>query len=143
MNDCYLIDSILFIYLFFCLATKKLDCKVKEKSWEKKQKNKEKRQHIIWHVNFVLLCNWNNHLLIPIFATHFLQTRFNQARLPCGLNSCIIFYFILFKHGPSPCDLLEEIEELWFGGYGSVPYGPFAWAQPMHATKWARDTGST
>ena len=109
----------------------------------KKIKNKEKRQHILWHVNFVLLCNWNNHLLMPIFATHFLQTRFNQARLPCGLNSCIIFYFILFKHGPSPCDLLGEIEELCFGGYGSVPYRPFAWAQPMCATKWARDTGST
>ena len=82
-------------------------------------------------------------VLIPIFATHFLQARFNQAWLPCGLNSCIIFYFILFKHGPSLCDLLGEIEEVWFGGYGSVPFGPFAWAQPMRATKWARDTGST
>ena len=81
-------------------------------------------------------------MLIPIFATHFLQTRFNQARLPCGLNSCIIFYFILFKHGPSSCDLLGEIEEVWFGGYGLVSFWPFAWAQPMRATKWARDTGS-
>ena len=82
-------------------------------------------------------------VLIPIFATHFLQARFNQAWLPCGLNSCIILYFIFFKHGPSPCDLLGEIEEVWFGGYGSVPFGPFAWAQPMRATKWARDIGST
>ena len=32
---------------------------------------------------------------------------------------------------------------MWFGGYGSVPFGPFVWAQPMRATKWARDTGST
>ena len=75
-------------------------------------------------------------MLIPIFATHFVQ-----ARLPCGLNSYIIFYS--FKYGPSPCDLLGEIEEVWFGGYGSVPFGPFAWAQPMHATKWVRDIGST
>ena len=39
--------------------------------------------------------------------------------------------------------LIGEIEEVWFGGYGSFPFGPFAWAQPMCATKWARDTGST
>ena len=82
-------------------------------------------------------------MLIPIFATHFLQAWFNQARLPCRLNSCIIFYFILFKHGPSPNNLLGEIEEVWFGWYESVPFGPFAWAQRMRATKWARDTGST
>ena len=31
-------------------------------------------------------------MLIPIFATHFIQTRFNQARLPYGLDSCVIFY---------------------------------------------------
>ena len=31
----------LFIYLFFCLDTKKLDCKVKEKSWEKNKKQRE------------------------------------------------------------------------------------------------------
>ena len=36
-------------------------------------------------------------MLIPIFATHFIQARFNQARLPCGLNSCIILYFILLS----------------------------------------------
>ena len=82
-------------------------------------------------------------VLIPIFVTHFLQVRFNQARLPCGLNSCILFYFILFKHGLSPYDLLGEIKEVWFGGYKSVPFKPFAWAQPICATKWARDTGST
>ena len=32
-------------------------------------------------------------ILISIFAIHFLQAQFNQARLPCGLNSCIIFFF--------------------------------------------------
>ena len=36
-----------------------------------------------------------------------------------------------------------EIEEVWFGGYGLVRFRPFAWAQLMHATKWARDTSST
>ena len=36
-------------------------------------------------------------VLIPIFMTHFLQARFNQARLPCRFNSCIIFYFILLS----------------------------------------------
>ena len=32
------------------------------------------------------------HVLIPIFTIHFLQ-----ARLNCGLNSCIILYFILLS----------------------------------------------
>ena len=36
-------------------------------------------------------------MLIPIFATNFIQTRFNQVRLPYGLDSCIIFYFILLS----------------------------------------------
>ena len=36
-----------------------------------------------------------------------------------------------------------EIEEVWFGGYGLVPFGPFGLAQPMCATKWARDADST
>ena len=34
--------------------------------------------------------------------------------------------------------LIGKIEEVWFGGYGLVPFKPFAWAQHMHAT-----TGST
>ena len=38
---------------------------------------------------------------------------------------------------------IGEIEEVWFGGYELVPSGPFAWAQHMCATKWARDTSST
>ena len=65
-------------------------------------------------------------VLILIFATYFLQALFNQARLPCRLNSCIIFYFYSFKHGPSSCDILGEIKKVWFGGYRSVPFGPFA-----------------
>ena len=32
-----------------------------------------------------------------------------------------------------------EIEEVWFGGYVLVFFGPFAWAQSMRATKWVRD----
>ena len=81
-------------------------------------------------------------MLIPIFVTHFVQARFNQAWLPCGLNSCIILYFILLIMAQAHATY-GEIEEVWFGGYGSVSFGPFAWVQPMRATKWARDTGST
>ena len=36
-------------------------------------------------------------MLISIFATHFVQAQFNQARLPYGLNSYILFYFILLS----------------------------------------------
>ena len=76
-------------------------------------------------------------LLIPIFATHFVQ-----AQLPCELNLCIILYFILLSMTQAHATY-GEIEEVWFGGYGLVLFGPFAWAQLMHATKWARDTSST
>ena len=79
-------------------------------------------------------------LLILIFTTHFLQAQLNRVQLPCGLNSCILLYS--FKHGPSPCDILGKIEEMWFGGYESVSFRPFAWAQPMRATKWVRGTNS-
>ena len=81
-------------------------------------------------------------MLILIFATHFVQARFKQAQLSCELNSCIIFYFIFLSMAQAHATY-EEIEEVWFGGYGSVPFGPFTWAQPIRATKWARDTGST
>ena len=33
--------------------------------------------------------------------------------------------------------------DMWFGGYGSIPFGLFARPQHMRTTKWARDTGST
>ena len=81
-------------------------------------------------------------MLIPIFATHFVQARFKQAQLPCELNSCIILYFILLSMAQAHATY-REIEEVWFGGYGSVPFGPFTWAQPKRATKWAKDTGNT
>ena len=35
-------------------------------------------------------------MLIPIFATYFLQAWLNRARLHYGLNSCTILYYILF-----------------------------------------------
>lgn len=38
---------------------------------------------------------------------------------------------------------IEEFEGVWFEGYESVFFGPFAWTQLMRAIKWARDTGST
>ena len=40
-------------------------------------------------------------LLIPIFLTPFFYKP----------DSCIIFYFILLKHGPSPCDLLRKLRK--------------------------------
>ena len=39
-------------------------------------------------------------------------------------------YFILFhsfKYDPSPCDIFGEIKRVWFGGYGPISFGPFAW----------------
>ena len=89
-----------------------------------------------------LLHRLRNLLLIPIFMTHFVQARFKQGGLPCELNSCIILYFILLSMTQAYVTY-GEIEEVWFRGYGLVLFGPFAWAQPMRATKWARDTGST
>ena len=38
---------------------------------------------------------------------------------------------------------MGETEEVWFGGYELVFFEPFARAQTKHATKWARDIGST
>ena len=64
-------------------------------------------------------------LLIPFFVTHFLQTLFNQAQFHCELNSCITFYFILLSIAQAHVTY-GEIEEVWFGGYGSVSFGPFA-----------------
>ena len=55
--------------------------------------------YVILHFRLVPYVNpfvlWQ--LLIPIFTTHVLEALFNQARLPCGLNSCIIVYFILLN----------------------------------------------
>ena len=38
---------------------------------------------------------------------------------------------------------IGEIKEVWFGGYGSITFEPFAWAQHLCATKWVKDTSST
>ena len=74
--------------------------------------------------------------------THFVQARFKQARLPCELNSCITFYFIRLTM-TQVHTTYGETEEVWLGGYETVPFEPFAWAQPMRNTKWAKNTGST
>ena len=71
-------------------------------------------------------------LLISILATHFLQ-----ARLPCELNSCIILYFILLSMAKAHVTY-GKIEEVWFGGYESFSFRPFAWAQTKCATKWGK-----
>ena len=47
-------------------------------------------------------------MLIPIFATHFFYKP----------DSCIMFYFILLKHGPSPCDLLGKLRKCGLEGLG-------------------------
>ena len=64
-------------------------------------------------------------MLIPIFVTRFVQARFKQARLSCELNSCIMLYFILLSMAQAHATY-GEIEEVWFGGYGLVPFKPFA-----------------
>ena len=85
--------------------------------------------------------------VLTIVDIYFHDTFFTSPIQPSSISLwaqfmyCIIFYS--FKHGLSPCNLLREIEEVWFRGYGSVPFGPFAWAQTMRTTKWVRDTGST
>ena len=73
------------------------------------------------------------------FSTSLIQP--SRTSLWAQFMYYIIFYS--FKHDSSPCIILGEIEKVWFRGYESVPLGPFAWTQLMHATKWARDTSST
>ena len=57
--------------------------------------------------------------------THFRDT-FSTS--PTSLWAQFMYYilFYSFKHGPSPCDNMGEIEEVWFGEYGLVPFGSFA-----------------
>ena len=52
-----------------------------------------------------ILLRWS--LLIPIFATHFVQ-----AWLPCGLNSYIILYFILLS--------MTQAHAIYWGNWESV-----------------------
>ena len=67
---------------------------------------------------------------LKIVDTHFRDT-FSTSPIqlsPTSLLAQFKYYimFYSFKDGPSPCDLLGEIEEVWFGEYGSVPFGLFA-----------------
>ena len=60
--------------------------------------------------------------------THFCDTFRTspiQTRLTCELNSCIILYFILLSIAQAHATY-GEIEKVWFGGYGLVPFKPFA-----------------
>ena len=124
-----------YVYVYFSIIPKK----------KKKKKKKFTRyssspsSSIVQKKKNTILCLC---LLIPIFATHFVQARFKQVWLPCGLNSCIILYFILLNMAQAHATY-GEIERVRFGGYELVPFGPFAWAQPVRAAKWARDVGST
>ena len=53
------------------------------------------------------------HVLIPIFATHFLQ-----VRLPCELNSCIIFYFILLSMAQAHATYWGKLRKCGLKGMG-------------------------
>ena len=57
-----------------------------------------------FHIKFVL---------IPIFATHFLQ-----ARLSYGLNSCIIFYFILLRMAQAHATYWGKLRKCGLEGMG-------------------------
>ena len=54
--------------------------------------------------------------------THFCDTF--RTSPTCELNSCIILYFILLSIAQAHVTY-GEIEEVWFGGYGLIPFGPF------------------
>jgi len=64
--------------------------------------------------------------------THFCDTFFTSSiqSSPTTLWAQFMYYILLysFKHDPSPCDILGEIEEVWFEGYESGFLRPFAWA---------------
>ena len=94
MNGCYLIDSIFFIYLFFCLATKKLDCKVKEKSGEKKYKTK-RNGNILYDMS--ILCSYVTEITIcwyP-FSWHIFYKP-DSTKPDFLVGSIHVLYFILF-----------------------------------------------
>ena len=60
--------------------------------------------------------------ILYIVDTHFRDTFSTSPIQPSPTSLWVKFmYFILFysfKHGPSPCDLLGEIEDVWFEGMG-------------------------
>ena len=49
-----------------------------------------------------------------------------------------VFCFVAW---PKPKRMVVELSRNGFGGCGLVPIGLFTWAQPVCATKWARDAG--
>ena len=83
-----------------------------------------------------------------VIDTHFCDTfhtspfHTSPTSLWAQLMYYIIFYFILLSMAQAHA-IYGKIEKVWFRGYGLVHFGPFAWAQPMRTTKWARDAGST
>ena len=118
-------------------------------------------QFYLWHskssqyfYDFILSCDWSSYnfyfiVFWPMMTidTHFRDTFFTSSIQPSPTVLWAQFmYYILFysfKYSLSPCDILWKIEKVWFGGYESVSFRPFAWAQPMPVTKWAKDTSST
>ena len=50
--------------------------------------------------------------------THFLQAQFNQARLPCGLNSCILFYFVLLSMAQAYATCWGKLRKCGLEGMG-------------------------
>ena len=62
--------------------------------------------------------------------THFRDTFFTSSiqSSPTALRAQFMYYIIFysFKHGRNPCDIFEEIEEVWFGGYELIHFEPFA-----------------
>ena len=59
---------------------------------------------------------------MEVVDTHFRNT-FSTSPIqpsPTSLWAQFMYYIIFysFKHGPSPCDLLGEMKEVWFEGMG-------------------------
>ena len=61
-------------------------------------------------------CMLGGLMLIPIFVTHFLRAQFNQLQWPCGLNSCIILYFILLSMAEAHVTYLEKLRKYGLEG---------------------------
>ena len=69
-------------------------------------------------------------LSLAFVDTHFRDTFHTSPIQPSStfLWTRFMYYIFIysFKHDPSPCDNMGEIEKVWFGGYGLVPFEPFA-----------------
>ena len=68
--------------------------------------------------------------------THFLQALFNQARLPCGLNSCIIFYFIILS-------MTQAHATYWGKREKHIPFATIPWSHLLAIHTCFCDTFST